>query len=196
MIIKIHQVLVLLLTTLLIYGCDVPGEDVEVITASGVIVGKDLGNFQQFYGIPFAKPPVGELRWLPTQPVTPWQGKRLSYWPSPWCKQTVTSIDIIGTSEDCLYLNIWKPNTEGPHPVMVWIHGGKFLFGSANQEAYNGSTLAQDQNVVVVSINYRLGFYGFLTLSGSDGSNAELVAGNQGFHDQIAALQWVKQNIA
>ncbi len=176
---------------------------VQQQTAKGILEGvvSADGKVRTFKGIPFAAPPVGELRWKPPQPVAPWTGVRpaIEYGPRPM--QTRVFEDMVfrdaGPSEDCLYLNLWLPEDQ-PHtklPVMVWIYGGGFVAGSSSEPRQDGGNLCK-QGVLVVSMNYRLGVFGFLAhpeLTRESGSQA---SGNYGLMDQIAALEWVRDNIA
>jgi para-nitrobenzyl esterase len=163
---------------------------------SGPISGKAEDGGRVFLGIPYAAPPVGELRWKPPQAVSSWtQVKNVTAF-SPACPQPKQQDDG-KFSEDCLYLNVWttakKPDER--LPVMVWIHGGAFNFGSASQPEYNGKNLAR-QGVVVVTINYRIGPLGFLVHPLLSKESAHNASGNYGLLDQIAALKWVQKNIA
>ncbi|HPO15304.1 MAG TPA: carboxylesterase/lipase family protein [Candidatus Hydrogenedentes bacterium] len=171
-----------------------------VVTESGQVVGTRLGgrnNVEVFKGIPFAAPPVGQLRWQPPQPVVPWQGVRRCDEFGPSCPQSPRFLGTLGgkTSEDCLYLNVWRPaETNGEKlPVMVWIHGGGFINGTGS--IYDAENLAA-QGVVVVTINYRLGPLGFMAHPALSEENPNNVSGNYGILDQIAALKWVRRNIA
>jgi para-nitrobenzyl esterase len=157
-----------------------------------------------FRGIPYAAPPVGDLRWKPPQPAAAWKGVReankfsATCWQKPYPPQAaIFQNDISNLSEDCLYLNIWTPaKTAGDRlPVMVWIHGGGFTRGTANSPAYDGEDLAL-KGVVVVTLNYRLGILGFLAHQELTAESEHHVSGNYGVLDQISALQWVKKNIA
>ncbi len=168
-------------------------------TRCGPVTGSTGRGVSVFLGIPYAAPPVGELRWMPPQPADPWPAgldatryPNRSFQPSP--PQALAGRDIPGeVSEDCLYLNIYTPAADaGKRPVMFWIHGGAYVQGSANE--YDGAALAAENDVVVVAINYRLGAFGFLDVSGF-GPNYEGSA-SLGFQDQIAALAWVRDNIA
>src|SRR5436309_782665 len=173
-------------------GADVTGGKVDGVVTSGIA---------SFKGIPFAAPPTGELRWKAPQPVKPWTGiKDASTW-GPACIQDPMFPRLFGApmtvlSEDCLYLNVWTPaKTAGNKlPVMVWIYGGGFVGGQTSVPLYDGTKLAE-KGVVVVSVAYRLGAFGFLAhpdLSRESGKGS----GNYGLQDQIAGLQWVKANIA
>ena len=151
-----------------------------------------------FEGIPYAAPPVGELRWRPPKAATRWNGARHASQLGHNCMQhqpygDITA-DVAGKSEDCLYLNVWTQSTEGRRPVMVWIHGGGFFAGFGGEERHNGGPLAR-KGAVVVTLNYRLGAFGFLAHPAL-AERAGTGAGNYGLLDQIAALQWVKRNIA
>lgn len=149
-----------------------------------------------YMGLPFAQPPVGELRWKAPAPVQPWQGVRLADRAGPACKQdaTLPPAGVPGSSEDCLYLNVHVPpgvQAGSNAPVMVWVHGGAFLTGAGSQ--YDGSRLAQTTGTIVVTVNYRLGIFGLMAL---DALSAEDPAGNHALQDQQAALRWVQRNIA
>jgi len=163
---------------------------------SGPISGTASKGLRVYLGIPYAAPPVGELRWKVTQPVKPWTEVKTCVAFGPSCPQPES--EKVGiTSEDCLYLNVWTPaKTAGDKlPVMVWIHGGGWSLGSASMPQYDGAKLAK-KGVVFVSFNYRLGPFGFLVHPGLAKELLQNVSGNYGFLDQIAALKWVKKNIA
>jgi para-nitrobenzyl esterase len=163
---------------------------------SGPISGKVENGVRIFLGIPYAAPPVGELRWKPPQEIASWTQERNFTDFSPSCPQPKQQ-DTGKFSEDCLYLNVWTTaeNQDKRLPVMVWIHGGAFNFGSASQPEYNGKNLAK-KGVVVVTINYHLGPLGFLVHPLLSKESAHNTSGNYGFLDQIAALKWVQKNIA
>lgn len=169
-------------------------ETITVVTSYGAVQGVQEADFRRFWGIPFARPPVGELRWADPQPPEPWGSVRDASKMGDACIQFGTGLPILNSSEDCLTLNIWVPDTPGPHPVMFWIHGGGLMGGASSELQYNAGKLARAQNVVVVSTNYRLLASGFFAL-GATGSHPA-VTGNQGIKDQIAALQWVHSEIA
>ncbi len=173
----------------------------RVTTSQGLLVGTpvdtSMPRIYTFLGVPYALPPVGALRWQAPQAPLSWIGERAARSNSPACIQGTSPTGSFFDSEDCLYLNIYAPSTPGPHPVMVWLHGGALLIGAGNEPQYDGSVLARERDVVVVTVNYRLGFTGFLALSQLSGaSGAGGRSGNQGFYDQLAALRWVKQEIA
>jgi para-nitrobenzyl esterase len=171
---------------------------------SGPISGLQEDGIWTYLGIPFAAPPVGELRWKEPQPVAAWDDVRPCTEFGPSCPQPPWSYDFaqeemaVGEqSEDCLYLNVWTP-AESPDeklPVMVWLHGGAFLIGSGSQILYNGQNLAE-KGVVVVTVNYRINVLGFLAHPLLSEESPNSVSGNYGLLDQIAALQWVERNIA
>jgi para-nitrobenzyl esterase len=178
-------------------GEDLGPLDVEVET--GVARGSDDGNgVRSWLGIPYAAPPVGPLRWAPPKRAEGWDGKRDATKLGFKCPQN-TVITSGGGAEDCLNLNVWTPSPKParPLPVMVWIHGGAFVFGSGGDPFYSGAELARSRGVVVVTINYRLGGLGFLAhpaLAAEDPNHP--TSGNYGLLDQIAALEWVQRNIA
>jgi para-nitrobenzyl esterase len=176
-------------------------ETVSVETPSGRLAGVRRGPIASFKGIPFARPPVGALRWRLPEPAEPWAGTRDATAFAPTCPQAPTQLEsLMGMavgeqSEDCLYLNIWTPACDDARrPVMVWIHGGAFVLGAGSHGVYNGHKLA-GRDVVVVTINYRLGAFGFLAL-GLDSQSRLPGSGAEGVADQILALDWVKRNIA
>ncbi|MEU3646490.1 carboxylesterase family protein [Lentzea sp. NPDC034063] len=158
-----------------------------VRTDSGPVRGTVLADHQQYQGIPYAAPPVGELRWRSPQPVTPWTTPRDATQPGPACAQSAGA-GSPSTNEDCLYLNVTTPSRHGRKPVMVWIHGGgnSYLSGAG----FGTNRLAVQGDVVVVTINYRLGFFGFFGHPDLPDSGA------YGIEDQQAALKWVQRNAA
>lgn len=167
----------------------------------GTVSGVPLEDgIRAYKGIPFAAPPVGDLRWRPPQEVTPWKGVRQCVEFGPACVQPELSKMISGryenTSEDCLYLNVWTPARDPGDklPVMVWYHGGAFMTGSASDDFYDGRDLAR-QGVIVVTTNYRLGPFGFMAHPLLSKESPHKVSGNYGLLDQIATLQWVRDNI-
>jgi para-nitrobenzyl esterase len=174
-----------------------------VQTKYGKIQGGYEDRLYVFRGIPYAKPPVGKRRWLPPKQVEPWNGIRPAMKfgaiaPQPKIESVLPGRERVDEpqDEDCLYLNVWTPGIDGLHrPVMVWIHGGAFSMGSGSNPECPGSTLPKRGNVVYVSMNYRLGPLGFLRLKEITGGKVPST-GNEGLLDQIAALQWVHDNIA
>lgn len=171
-------------------------------THQGVVEGRKENGLDVFLGIPFAAAPVHELRWKKPQAVAAWTGTRKADAYAASCMQKpgipVTAGGTAGAlSEDCLYLNVWTPRAAGAggkRPVMVWIHGGAFVYGSGNVALYDGSAYAR-RGAVVVTINYRMGALGFFSHPAIDGANASAPL-NYGLFDQIAALRWVRDNIA
>ncbi len=164
--------------------------------------GVESGGVSAYLGIPYAAPPVGDLRWRPPQPAKPWAGVRACTQYGASCIQG-NAPDHPGKqsgaqSEDCLYLNVWTPAKTRHErlPVMVWIHGGGFISGSGALPAPGGTTLAGLEHVIVVSLNYRLGVFGFLAHSALSQESPHDVSGNYGLLDQMEALRWVRRNIA
>jgi para-nitrobenzyl esterase len=172
-------------------------------THGGQVSGVKVDDTVTAYkGIPYAAPPVGELRWKAPRAAAPWKGVRAATEFGPACvqpKSTSVSVytdDPPRMSEDCLYLNIWHPTrVKGGAPVMVWIHGGAFRSGYTGSPVYDGSELAR-RGVVIVSVSYRMGILGFLAHPQLSAESPQHVSGNYGLLDQIAALRWVKDNIA
>ncbi|WP_207669850.1 carboxylesterase/lipase family protein [Thermaerobacter sp. FW80] len=179
---------------------DAPAVVVE--TRYGAVRGRKEGAVCVWKGIPFARPPVGELRFRPPEPPQPWSGVRdatrfgpASVQPDDRLISNLTGGATLPQDEDCLYLNIWSPSPEGRRPVMVWIHGGAYLTGAGSIPWYDGTSFAREGGVVLVTVNYRLGALGFLYLEEAFGPDFA-GSGNLGILDQIAALRWVKENIA
>lgn len=171
-----------------------------VETETGVLRGTQDRDLNIYRGIPYAAPPVGEARWKPPQPAAPWTGERDAAKFGPTCIQpgprpgSIYSGDRMASSEDCLSLNIWAPRNAKNAPVFVWIHGGSLVSGSGSEALYDGSALAR-RGLVVVTINYRLGMLGYFAHPALSAESPDGISGNYGLLDQIAALQWVKQNI-
>jgi len=169
-----------------------------VHTDAGLLEGTRDGDLAVYKGVPFAAPPVGELRWRDPQPVAAWKGVRAADKFSPVCMQSGSSVPgqpVEPDSEDCLYLNIWTPAAGAKLPVMLWIPGGGFTQESASIPLYWGDTLAR-KGVIVVTINYRVGAFGFFAHPELTKESAHRTSGNYGLLDQIAALQWIQRNIA
>ena len=168
----------------------------------GKLQGLEKEGILAFKGIPYAAPPLGKLRWQPPADPIPWTGIRDASEYGQWALQNKSEMDsIMGTeegeqSEDCLTLNVWTPRLDNAkRPVMVWIHGGGFTIGAGSQGVYEGRTLSKHGDVVIVTINYRLGVLGFINLE--QVTNGKIPAtGNEGLLDQTKALQWVKENIS
>jgi para-nitrobenzyl esterase len=170
-----------------------------VETGLGKLEGFESDGVRVFRGIPFAKPPTGERRFRAPEKPEPWSGVRdatrfgASAHQPPLMLAALPGFDIGEQSEDCLYLNVYAPagaSASGPKPVMVWIHGGAFVIGSGAQSIYDARRLARRGDVVVVTVNYRLGAFGFLDLG-----QPERATPNAGLLDQIAALEWVRDHI-
>jgi len=170
-----------------------------VRVSAGELRGQAAGDLMIFKGIPYAAPPVGDLRWRSPQPAQAWNGMRLATEFGNECMQApaaLSSNPLRATlSEDCLYLNVWAPKGRNASslPVMVWIHGGGFVNGGSSPAAFDGSHFAE-RGIVFVSINYRLGRFGFFSFPALLQEGGPV--GNYALMDQIAALRWVRQNIA
>jgi para-nitrobenzyl esterase len=171
-----------------------------VDTAGGLLEGVQEGGVTVFRGVPFAAPPVGNLRWRAPEPAAVWNGVQRADRYAPICPQDGAyppESPAEPMSEDCLYLNVWVPEHRPGErlPVMVWIYGGALQNGSASTPLYSGEQLAR-HGVILVTANYRLGVLGFLSLDELRRESARGISGNYGLLDQIAALQWVHRNIA
>jgi para-nitrobenzyl esterase len=171
-------------------------------TRSGKVEGEERDGVAVFKGIPYAAPPIGARRWLAPEREASWDGVRdatrfsAQSAQGPFAMNTMFGGETPVVSEDSLFLNVWTPACDdAKRPVMVWIHGGAFLFGSGDTPWYDGTRFAIHGDVVVVTINYRLGAFGFLHLADLFGSEFE-GSGNCGILDQVAALQWVRESIA
>ena len=173
----------------------------QVQTDAGRVIGTAAGGVAFFLGIPYAAPPVGELRWRAPRPVAPWLKPRIADGYGSDCMQLPYPGDSgpprTRPAEDCLYLNVWVParRSEGPLPVMVWIPGGGFVNGGSSPAVNDGSALAR-RGAMLVSLNYRLGRFGFFAHPALARETAGAPWGNWGFLDQIAALDWVRRNAA
>lgn len=189
-----NPILLLSLVVLVFQSCTKlePG---QAKTRNGIVQGTLEDDLTVFKGIPFAAPPVNDLRWKAPQPVGDWEGIKLTteYAPAPMQSGNPSS----GKSEDCLYLNVWTPVKPGDEkvPVLVWIYGGGFSFGSTSEPVYTGEALAR-KGVVLVSIAYRVGPVGFLSHPELSAENPNHVSGNYGLLDMIAGLKWVQENIS
>jgi para-nitrobenzyl esterase len=186
-----------------------------VETTTGPVQGQDDGSLYTYFGIPYAAPPVGPLRWKPPQPAVPWTDVLETAGPEaaiiegapaiipvPKCPQSLAGGEVLApflgpVDEDCLYLNVVTPNGGSDLPVMVWIHGGGFVLGEGVQTdgGTSGTKLAETENLVVVSMNYRLGPFGFLAHAALTAESEHIASGNYGLMDQVAALRWVRENI-
>ncbi|HVE59386.1 MAG TPA: carboxylesterase family protein [Pyrinomonadaceae bacterium] len=175
----------------------------QVKTASGVVdgAGKQASGVRIFRGIPYAAPPVGDLRWKPPAPAKNWQGVREAAVFGPRCMQQPVFSDMVfrssGMNEDCLYLNVWTPAEKKQRnlPVLVYFYGGGFVAGDGSEPRYDGENMAT-KGIVVVTLSYRLGVFGFFAHPELTKESPHKASGNYGLMDQAAALQWVSQNIA
>ena len=180
------------------------GKSAEIVVEmkAGKIEGTKKDALYIFKGVPYAAAPAGHRRWLPPEPVEPWSGVRQAKSFGCIAPQNLVEFDVLKPfhvpepqSEDCLHLNVWTPGLDDMRrPVLLWIHGGGFTGGSGSQPMFEGSTLSRRGNVVIVTINYRLGSLGFLNLNEVTGGKIP-ATGNEGLLDQIAALEWVRDNI-
>jgi len=185
----------ILLSAMCVVALSNPVRAVEepVELTHGQISGVELGNeVTVFRGIPFAAPPVSDLRWKPPRPPIPWQGVKVADTFGPACMQGRAPL----MSEDCLYLNVWTKagSREDNLPVMFWIHGGGWISGASSNGTYDGSGFA-NKGVVLVSVNYRMNAFGFMAHPALSAESERGVSGNYGILDNIAALEWVRDNI-
>jgi para-nitrobenzyl esterase len=172
--------------------------DALVETHSGVLRGEHADGLLVYRGIPYARPPVGPLRWRPTRPVAPWSGVRdaRSFGMDAMQRNRPATSRAPGIAEDCLTLNVWAPSgSAGKLPVMVWFYGGSFMHGSASDLRTDGAIYARD-GVVFVSVNSRVGIFGWLAHPELIAESGHGAAGNYGLFDQIMALRWIRENIA
>ena len=179
-----------------------PASPPTVAAPAGKVAGRSEGDIRSFKGIPYALPPVGGLRWRPPVPMPAWKGVRAATDFGPACVQpesktpNLYSPDTpLPSSEDCLTLNVWAPANAKNAPVFFWIHGGALVSGSSREPLYDGQRMAE-RGVIVVSINYRLGVLGWLAHPELTQESPQHISGNYGLLDQIAALHWVKDNVA
>ena len=173
----------------------------QVETAYGILAGTEDSGVHIYRGIPFAQPPVGELRWQAPQPVEKWEGVKKADAFGPRAMQLPLFSDMNfrsdGVSEDCLYLNVWAPTPAGNEklPVLVYFYGGGFVAGDGSEYRYDGESMAR-RGIVAVTVNYRLGVFGFFSHPELTQESPNQASGNYGLLDQAAALQWVHENIA
>jgi para-nitrobenzyl esterase len=202
-----RSIVVLLALAIMVFApAGVAASTDPVRVEQGLLAGatESSSGIHVYRGIPFAAPPVGDLRWKAPQPPAPWQGVRQATEFSNACWQTqypaaaaIYQAKLPPLSEDCLYLNIWTraKSAKDRLPVMVWIHGGGFTRGFAGTRSYDGEVLAR-KGAVIVTINYRLGVFGFFAHPALSAESGRHGSGNYALLDQIAALQWVQKNIA
>src|SRR5256714_13209341 len=196
---KLFFIAILLATTLV--GSAFAQDRVK--TANGIVEGssEQSSGIRTFKGIPFASPPVGDLRWQPPQPVKNWKDVRNTAQFGPRCMQRPIFGDMNfrsnGMSEDCLYLNVWTPakKKEARLPVLVYFYGGGFVSGDGSEPRYDGESMAR-KGIVVVTVNYRLGIFGFLAPPELTRESPHKASGNYAFLDQNAALRWGQENVA
>ncbi len=187
-----------ILLSLVAYISSAQSNSPVVQTASGKVSGVTEGDVSYFKGIPYAAPPVGENRWRPPQPVTPWKDVLDATKDCADCPQRAWPGSTAKQSEDCLFLNVWTSATvtkKSKLPVMFWIHGGAFVGGSGSGPGSAGTAFVK-QGVILVTINYRLGRLGHFAFPALSKEHPEEFKGSYAFMDQIAALKWVKENIA
>ena len=173
----------------------------QVQTVNGILEGIDCSGVKVFKGVPFAAPPVGNLRWKAPQPVEKWEGVRQAkdFGPNPM-QENLFGDMMFGTkemSEDCLYLNIWTPSKTWNEklPVFIYFNGGGLMAGSGSEPRYAGMTLARN-GIIAITANYREGIFGFFAHPELSKESEYKGSGNYGFLDQVAAIQWVKDNIS
>ena len=198
---------VIVLLSAALWSSVVPGSGAaapdRVQTTSGVVegVGRQASGVRVFKGIPYAAAPVGELRWRPPQALKRWEGVRRAEKFGPRCMQHPVFGDMNfrsdGMSEDCLYLNVWTPAKSAKErlPVLVYFYGGGFIAGDGSEPRYDGESMAR-RGVVAVTLNYRLGLFGFLAHPELSKESPQHASGNYGLLDQAAALRWVRENVA
>ncbi|WP_296698810.1 carboxylesterase family protein [Algoriphagus sp.] len=202
-ILQIYGLAILTFITFQINAQNLNGFAVQTKIKNGIIEGSfdTKSGIQKFFGIPFAKPPVGDLRWKAPQPLDNWSGikKTMAFGPRAVQAPVFGDMDFKsdGLSEDCLYLNVWTPADRNSKdlPVLVYFYGGGFVAGDGSEPRYNGEAMAQ-KGIVVVTVNYRLNIFGFLAHPELSAEAPYKASGNYGFLDQMASLKWVKDNIA
>lgn len=199
---KAKTTLICMATACLVAACGnvpVAADSLGVAKTDGGLVSGTGADVRAFLGIPYAAAPVGENRWRPPQPAQPWSGTRNGSKFGPDCMQPAEYPELrgAGMSEDCLSVNVWSPAKQAGEklPVMVWIYGGGFTYGSGSHPSYDGEALAR-RGVVVVTLNYRVGLLGFMAHPELSAESPSRSSGNYGLLDQIAALNWVRRNAA
>lgn len=196
------RVFVLALAALAIAPAVARADQPVVQAPAGALRGVAHDGVRVFKGVPYAAAPVGERRWKAPVAATHWEGVRDALDFGPACIQplpragSIYSSPLKAMSEDCLSLNVWAPTKAKAAPVLVWIHGGSLIGGASSESTYDGAVMARRGDIVVVSVNYRLGALGYLAHPELSAETADKVSGNYGLLDQIAALKWVRGNIA
>jgi para-nitrobenzyl esterase len=189
------QILVLVLAASLLAPAAQATFDPDIVrTDKGLVQGSSTDTTRQFLGIPYAAPPVGNLRWKPPQPAEPWDGVRDATQFADHCPQPPSPFGVASVTEDCLYLNVYRPKHGWPvlRPVLVWFHGGALYLGESDDY---GAKRLLEEGIVVVTVNYRLGALGFLAHPALSAESSYGGSGDYGIMDQQAALRWVRRNI-
>lgn len=195
------RTLCILMSTLTLLGANAAAQSPQAETANGTVEGRYESGISVYRGVPFAAPPTGELRWREPQAVSNWDGLRQAAKFGPRCMQLPVFGDMNfrsdGMSEDCLYLNVWTPDDadDAGLPVLVYYYGGGFVAGDGSEPRYDGEMMAR-RGIVTVTVNYRLGVFGFFAHSELSDEASYGGSGNYGLLDQVAALKWVRDNIA
>lgn len=201
---KLRTIMMVFLTIACLAGCrSRKTVDLQVLTQAGMIEGiqDSIGSLKMYLGVPFAAAPVGDLRWCEPQPVETWEGVRETkqFGPDPMQKNVFGDMNFrgAGRSEDCLYLNIWTPAQFADEglPVLIYFNGGGLVAGSGSEPRYDGAAIAR-RGVIGVTANYREGVFGFMAHPELSAETDYHGSGNYGFLDQVAAIRWVKDNIA
>lgn len=198
---KLSLVLLMLFITVTTINAQDNEPGLQVKTGNGILEGTFESGLNVFRGVPFAAPPVGDLRWREPQPAKNWSGVRKADKFGPRAMQLPIFGDMAfrsdGVSEDCLYLNVWSPSKTGKDklPVLVYFYGGGYMAGDGSEPRYDGESMAR-RGIVSVTVNYRLGVFGFLSYPELTKESPNHASGNYGLLDQAAALKWVQQNIA
>lgn len=194
-------VVLIIFLTKIVYAQEVDMGQPQVKIATGVLEGQYEAGISMFKGVPFAAPPIGKFRWREPQPVQPWKGVRKADKFGPRAMQRPIFDDMKfrsdGVSEDCLYLNVWTPakTFKEKLPVLVYFYGGGFVAGDGSELRYDGESMAR-KGVIAVTVNYRLNIFGFFSHPELTAESPYHASGNYGLLDQLAALKWVRQNIA